>query len=346
MSTRVLASASALAALALTACIIGGTGTDTENGAKPADSTANGITARVTDGQGAALAGVALRLFDPGYRPDLGLEPADLVNNAPGTLVSDAQGKVRLSLKAAGKFVVEGSAGGKILFFDTLAVADPAQEASFTFRARATSAFQGKVRLASGMRIDSGWVFIQGTGRVSKVDPQGAYDLGTLPADVARMGLGVRFRSSPVAVLRAVSASSMNDSAGYACKEVPADSAARVALPAATVGADSQARLDSSQVAPALKACGTLERGTVINVASGSPVSNAPASPGVNLLVLQGAGTTGYTSPKTMDAVVVPLSQCVPGLGSETTTYSVDLRAAASGNDLVVGDVAQKCIAP
>ena len=79
----------AAAALCLAACIMGGTGTDTENGLTGKDKVnANdlkGISARVTDSLGAPLRGVSLRLFDPAFRPDSGLAPADVVaNNAEG----------------------------------------------------------------------------------------------------------------------------------------------------------------------------------------------------------------------------------------------------------------------
>jgi len=146
----------ALAALCLSACIIGGTGTDTENGmtnnSKNQDpNSLEGITARVTDSAGKPLAGVTLGLFDPAYRPDLGPAPEAVVANKPESLVSDTGGYVRLSLKAAGKYVVEGVSQGKTLFFDTLAVPDLQRSAIYTFRARAQFAFRGKVRLTSGL---------------------------------------------------------------------------------------------------------------------------------------------------------------------------------------------------
>jgi hypothetical protein len=347
--------AAAALATCFTACLLGGTGTDTENGIatdKTDPNALKGIAARVTDSLGKPLAGVALNLFDPAYRPDLGAVPEAMTTNQPGSLVSDTGGYVRLSLKAAGKFVVEGTWQGKTLFFDTLAVADLKQSAIYTFRARAASAFKGKVTLASGMRIDSGRVFIRGTGRTCPVDAAGGYDLGLLPADAARMGLGVRLVSSPVSVLKTIPVKgSMTDSlgtAGYVCRTLSADSAAKVVDSAASPAQmNSALKLDTAKVDSALKACGTLERGSVINYSGGQlPVVVGTTAPNVNLLVLSGSDSTPFTSPKSLDPVVVPLAECVPTAGKEATSYEVDVHAGAAANDLVVQDVEEKCLGP
>src|SRR4051812_8741343 len=136
----------------LSSCILGGTGTDTENGVsnKTDNQDPNkltGIAARVTDSLGRPLRGVVLRLFDPAYRPDLGTAPVAVATTPPESLVTDTGGYARITLKAAGKFVVEGMQQDKTLFFDTLAVADLKQSAIYTFRARASLTFRGKVKL-------------------------------------------------------------------------------------------------------------------------------------------------------------------------------------------------------
>jgi len=342
--------------ICLSACIIGGTGTDTENGVtdktNPDPNALQGISARVTDSTGKPLPGVTLSLFDPAYRPDLGLLPEAIASNKPESLVSDTGGYVRLTLNAAGKFVVEGVLQGRTLFFDTLAVPDLQRAAIYTFRARAQLAFRGKVKLASGLRIDSGRVFIRGTGRMAKVDSAGGYDLGLLPADAERMALGVRFVSSPVAVLSASpSPLSMTDTANrspYSCKQLSGDSAGKALTPAvAGQQAEVSSKLDTGVVNPALKSCGALQEGTVINVSDGkSSAGTAVSSQETSLLVLKGTDSTTYTSPKVLGPVVVPLAQCVPGAGTESTTYAVEVQQGAASGDLLVGDVSQKCLAP
>jgi hypothetical protein len=294
---------------------------------------------------------VSLAFFDPAYRPDLGMPPAPVVANPPESLISDTGGYVRLRLKAAGKFVVEGFSGGKTLFFDTLAVDDPRRSGIYPFRARPSRAFQGRVKLASGLRIDSGRVFLRGTGRAAKVDAGGAYDLGLLPADADRMALGVRFVSSPTKVLRAVPempASSVTDSMkppAYACQVLPTDSAAKPMAPATSgVPVSSSTPLDTAALATALKSCGQLEGGSVIEVTpvrtTGGTVPAAQATP---LLVLKGAESADITGPKILAPVVVPLGQCLPDLGKESTTYALVVQAGASSGDLVVGDLSQAC---
>ena len=347
----------AAACLCLSACIIGGTGTDTENGMtvnpNAGPNALEGIYARVTDSAGRPLAGVSLAFFDPAYRPDLGQSPEAVVANRADSLVSDTGGYVRLTLKAAGKFVVEGVSQGKTLFFDTLAVPDLQHAAIYPFRARASLAFKGKVKLTSGLRIDSGRVFIRGTGRMARVDSAGGYDLGLLPADAERMALGVRFVSSPVSVLRASPAPlSVVDTLGgsrYACKELTGDSAAKAANPMVlSPQVEPATKLDTALVNPALQSCGPLQAGTVINITNvKSPTgSTTPSSQGASLLVLKGPDSTNYTSPKVLAPVVAPVAQCVPALGTETTSYALDVEAGADSNDIVVEDLAKSCQAP
>jgi hypothetical protein len=339
-------------AVCLSSCLLGGTGTDTENGATPQEikdpNALSVIAARVTDSLGRPIRGVGLRLFDPAYRPDLGAAPAAVASTPPESLVTDTGGYARIALKAPGKFVVEGTQPGKTLFFDTLAVASLKQSAIYTFRARSSSAFKGKVKLASGMRIDSGRVFISGTGRVCAVDSAGAYDLGLLPADAGRMGLGVRLVSSPVTVLKAAPQSySSTDTIrfAYSCQALSPDSAAKTVDAGRGASEDPAApRLDSAQVDSALKACGTIARGSVINFyGRGAQGSAVPLSQSVNLLVLEG-GDNDKNGAKSSTPVVAPLADCVPAAGKEVTSYSLDVRSGSGSHDLIVGDVAEGCL--
>ncbi len=331
-----------LAALALagclSSCIIGGTGTDTENGVNENKSNSDpnaltGIAARVTDSLGRPLRGVALRLFDPAYRPDLGAAPGAVSVTPAESLVTDTGGYARIALKAPGKFVVEGIRNDQTLFFDTLAVADLKHSAIFTFRARAPLAFKGKVKLVSGMRVDTGRVFIRGTGRMCQVDSAGGYDLGLLPADAGRMGLGVRLVSAPVAVLNAIPIRSpatdttLRD--GYMCRTLTGDSADKAVDQARAVSEAPAAKVDTVAVDSALKACGAVARGSVISV-SGSAVSSdagVKTTQPVSILVLSTTGSSGYNTPKSTEPVLVPLSECAPAAGKETTTYAVDVQA-------------------
>src|SRR6185312_12457736 len=88
-------------------------------------------------------------------------------------------------------------AAGGDLFYDTLAVADSQGRADYTFRSQPPRNFQGTVRLASGLRVDSGVIFVRGTGKWARLAASGAYDLGSLPAEVALMSVGLRYSATP-----------------------------------------------------------------------------------------------------------------------------------------------------
>ncbi|HKP96478.1 MAG TPA: hypothetical protein VJ385_12040 [Fibrobacteria bacterium] len=343
-------------------CVLGGTGTDTENGIKDAENpdvvSITGVSARVVDGNGAPLKGVALHLYLPGFRPDSGLAPASLLADTAKALVSDSAGYVTIRLSAAGKFVVEGVSAGQTVFFDTLAVPSVTSSTLFTFRTRSVRGFKGKVKLASGMRIDSGSVFIRGTARHAKVDPAGGYDLGSLPEDVDRMAVGIRFVSSPTSVRQVTEVHNLpgvQDTSKfiYACKDVPKDSAEKIAVPAflAGGGADTLkplgASLDTSKVNSALKSCDSLPKGSVINVVSpaAGTSKNMPAGAGVPLLVVKDAvPVTSISGTHLNAAVVLPYAECVPEAGRETTSFDLQVRPEGAVSDLLIKDVADKCL--
>jgi hypothetical protein len=341
--------------ISMSGCVFGGTGTDTENGVTGEGNVKiSGVSARVVDGNGFPLKEVSLRLYLPGYRPDSGAAAPSLLASGAKAMTSDDSGYVTVQLAAAGKFVVEGVSAGQTVFFDTLAVPQTTSASLFTFRTRSVRAFKGKVKLASGMRVDSGVVFIRGTGRSAKVDAAGGYDLGVLPEDAGRMAVGLRFASSPIAVLQVTEATGgpvTTDTTKpfYTCKDLPKDSAAKVSSPfAATVSADSlkpsmMSKLDTAKVSSALHSCDTLAKGSVINVVS--PSAGTKANAGVPLLVVQDAvAVSNITGTYRSDAVVVPYAECVPTAGHESTSFDLQLQASAAGSDILIKDVAEKCL--
>jgi hypothetical protein len=351
-----------LACLCLGGCNIGGTGSDTENGVQPLTGERieiKGVSARVVDAEGKPLANVNLFLFAPEFRPDTGKAPASVMADTAKPPVTDSLGYVSLSLKAPGKFVVEGVLAGLTLFFDTLAVPDIKVATPFTFRVRATAAFAGKVKLVSGMRIDSGTVFIRGTSRKAGIDAAGNYNLGTLPADVARMAVGFRYAASPTYVQESkqVVIGPVSMIPVYDCKDVPEDSTARITKitvkDSAYAGADSvqtRSKEDSSRLNSALTACDSLPTGSVVNVvsryaapATGVPVDSAATGMPV-LVVVDEKHVSSVFGETTIPAQVIPYAECVPSAGQETTSYNLQLQPAGAGNDLLIKDVAAKCL--
>jgi hypothetical protein len=354
------------AALLLAGCIVGGTGTDTENGlnGKPGTGPVNvkltGITARVVDGAGAPIRGVSLELYLPAYRPDTAAARPNLFIASAQPSLSDSSGYVALPLLAAGKFVVEGRLDGETVFYDTLAVPDIKLSSLFTFRTRATRLYKGKVKLASGMRIDSGWVFIRGTARVVKLDVAGAYDLGSLPEDVGRMAVGMRFASSPTSVLQATAlrAVQLDSTANpdslklqYTCSDVPKDSAAKLVLSATqTPKPDTGAyasHVDTGKVSLALKSCDTLAKGSLVNVVGSgvtTTLSGVARQDSLALLVVNDARpVSAVNGMRVSEAVVIPYAACIPSAGLEHTTFALEL--LPSGDAILVQDVAESCLA-
>lgn len=353
-----LAGAAVLTALWLGGCIFGGTGSDTENGVAENNNTVEltGVTARVVDAEGKPLGNVNLFLFAPEYRPDAGKAPASVLEDTAKPPVTDSLGYVSLSLKAPGKFVVEGVSEGRTLFFDTLAVPDVKVAAPFTFRVRATAAFSGKVKLMSGMRIDSGTVFIRGTSRKALLDSAGNYNLGSLPADVARMAVGLRYSASPTYVQESkqVMNGPISMTPAYDCRDVPKDSTARIIevtdKTPAHAGADSvqtRSKDDSTKLNSALTACDSLPTGSVVNVVSRdvSVTTHTSDTTAVPVLVLvDEKQVTSVFGKTTLPAQVIPYAECVPSAGRETTSYDLQLQPAGAANNLLIKDVAAKCL--
>lgn len=350
LRSAALAALLASAAVLFWGCLFGGTGTDTENGVTGVigpDNTVQfkGVLVRVADAGGTPLKGVTLRLYLPGYRPDSGAAPDSLVHDAKD-LISDTAGFVTINLKAAGKFVIEGLASGQTVFYDTLAVPDVLSSTLFTFRTRTVRSFKGKVKLASGMRIDSGAVFLRGTARWARLGAAGDYDLGSLPEDVDRMALGLRFNSSPTSVQEVTEIFTPDTGKStFTCKDVPKDSSARIAETPSyqEVGATAAPKLDTSKVNSALKSCDTLPKGSVINVVP-TGAANKRDSAGVPLLVVQNSVPVSAVNGTHLNAaLVVPYAECVPSAGREKTSFEAQILAMG---DILVKDVADKCLAP
>lgn len=372
-----LRAAAGLFAALLMSCI-GGTGTDTENGvATNKDGAlhgATGLVARVVDAEGRPLPGVLLALHTPDFRPDSGAAPS-LVFDPAKPLVSDSLGYVRIDLLNPGRYVAEGRLAGSILFFDTLAIADLKVLTVDTLQARPGIPVTGRVRLESGLTVDSGRVFIRGTAIHAKLDTAGAYDLGALPADVGRMAIGIRYRASVrearIAEQKSVAGTVDTVKFGtgdtvkpvFTCREVSVDSAARlssrsafdkgqnVVAGAPSFGSGDTVKLDTARMSAVNRSCDSLYGGTVIAVRS-QPLAGVLTGPvkqdtlTINLIAVGGALTPGAAVPAdvlTGTQTLVPLYGCVAPPGTDNTTYVLSLVPTASGNDLFVGDVDDKC---
>lgn len=359
-----------IAGLLLAACI-GGTGTDTDNGVELVDKgrghlTGDGTVARVVDAGGNPLAGVALALHRPDFHPDSGVA-ADLVLDSVKTPVTDSSGYARFHLIQPGRYVVEGSRGGAVLFFDTLAVGDVKTLAAYTFIARPGGLVQGRVRLASGLKVVSGSIFVRGTSRRSALDSTGGYDLGTLPLNVGLMSIGVTYRAIAVEArvaelkdtARGSQVSPTAAKPAFTCREVAVDSAARLTTSAGpeksvdtfgnpTFHSADTVKLDTAKVNAVGRSCDSLPGGTVIAVripAPGSETKVVRDSTTTNLIAVDPAN--GYALPAAgllPPAKLVPLNGCVANPGTVTTTYEVRLQPTASGADLHVGDIADRCL--
>src|SRR5690606_11283828 len=220
--------------------------------------------------------------------------------------------------------------------------------------------FAGKVRLASGMRIDSGTVFIRGTDRWAKVDPAGHYDLGLLPVDAGRMAIGLRYAASPTGV-REVTQTDTSEglvSVGvpvpppvYACTDLEGASAkaalsgSRAPVGGAEGGGDTES--NTPKVDAAVHSCDSLASGTVVKVnplESDSPVTGEKRDSLAIAVIVINETTTGYASLSAPR--IVSYAECVAAAGGEQTLFGAQVRASAQGNDLLIGDIADKCLSP
>lgn len=367
-SHRFLSACAGLLAACLLGACIGGTGTDTDNGFDPDDKgplTGTGTAARVVDADGNPLAGVTLALHRPDFHPDSSVA-MDLVLDSVKHPVTDASGYVRFNLIHPGRYVVEGLRGGDVILFDTLSVADVKALTAYTFIARPGGDVAGRVRLASGLKVVSGSIFIRGTSRRSDIDSAGGYDLGSLPMNAGLMSIGLTYRAIAVEarVAEQKDTAKVVSVAGakpdFTCREVAVDSAAsltplsssmersRDSLGNPTFIASDTVKLDTGRVNAVSRSCVSLEGGTVIAVrtpAPGNDVTQSKDSTTTNLIAVDPAN--GYALPTAgllPTAKLVPLNGCVANPGTVATTYEVRLQPTASGTDVHVGDIADQCL--
>jgi hypothetical protein len=355
------------AALLIASCI-GGTGTDTENGVTGLEGFKTGTATRVVDAGGRPLAGVEIVLREPGFRPDSGA-PGDLVVDPGKPMVSNDSGYVTFHLLAPGKYVVEARRDGASLLFDTLAVSDVHAPTLVTYRARATSPLQGRVRLGSGLKVDSGTVFIRGTSRRASLGADGGYDLGLLPGDVDRMAIGLAYRASlreaRIAEQSRISKTADTGLIGprnpdtaapvFTCRVATADSAARFTdarTPPASSGFPSASadslKLDTARLAAVGRSCDSLPSGTLVAIGTVRTDEATPtgvkATDGAVVEYIAVDGSPAVPLQGDTATVLVPLKGCVAAPGTAVTTYSLSFRPTPSGTDLYVGDVDAGCL--
>jgi len=168
---------------------MGGTGTDTENGL------GINVNARVMDSEGRPLSGVEIIVHSADFRPDA--DPRENLFVDTGALRTNFLGVSNLAFLDTGHYVVEGRWVGMSVFFDTISVKLTDNKSLRVFTPHAPSPVSGKVQLLSGFRIDTGLVFLRGTGRLSTIHKDGSYDFGLLPPDAFSLAIGVRFTARP-----------------------------------------------------------------------------------------------------------------------------------------------------
>lgn len=167
----------AMMTCALWGCM-GGTGTDTENGVY--------VSAQVVDSSGDPVRNVELSVLELGAR-------ADSVVNDPvwqdetTRLTTDNTGTAFFTLKKGGTYMTSGKRGDSVVFIDTLRVRTPDDGTtggglgSPQFLVESPVRATGRIRMLSGLEVDSGQVMLRGTRITSNVGDSGAYNLGWLP---------------------------------------------------------------------------------------------------------------------------------------------------------------------
>lgn len=170
-----------LLGVAATACALygcmGGTGTDTENGVY--------VSAQVVDSSGEPVANVDVSILDLSARID-STQSSPLYQDV--MLTTDDSGRVNFFLKKNGSYMAAGKRGDSVLFIDTLKTKVPSGTphspgglGNPTFLVETPVAAKGKVRMASGLQVDTGRVILRGTKLMSSLKDSGTYDLGWLP---------------------------------------------------------------------------------------------------------------------------------------------------------------------
>src|SRR5690606_29545570 len=185
---------SAFALSALLGGCLGGTGTDTENGLR--------ITTRVVDESQNPIAGVTLSVMDMRSRTDSLASSPLLRPDKP--IVTDQDGIASFYLKDGGDFIASGRRGDSVIFIDTIrAPRDPGSGTLLpgfgnqVFTREPPVRGNGRVRLLSGQRADSGRVYVLGTSLLAVLDTAGGYDLSWVPAATERMKVAVVYAADP-----------------------------------------------------------------------------------------------------------------------------------------------------
>jgi len=179
----------AAAACALYGCM-GGTGTDTENGVY--------VSAQVVDSSGEPVANVDVSILDLSARID-STQSSPLYQDA--MLTTDDSGRVNFFLKKNGAYMAAGKRGDSVLFIDTLKTKvptgtpqNPGGLGNPTFLVETPIAAKGKVRMNSGLQIDTGRVMLRGTKLISGLKDSGSYDLGWLPPGAQKTAVTIVYQ--------------------------------------------------------------------------------------------------------------------------------------------------------
>jgi hypothetical protein len=180
----------ALSAYALLGCM-GGTGTDTENGVY--------VSAQVVDADSNPVRNVDISVLDLQARSDSsGNSP---LYDTSAMLTTNESGRVFFFLKKNGTYMAAGKRGDSVLFIDTLRTKAPTQVPGSpgglgnpTFMVETPVRANGKVRLNSGLVVDTGRVMLRGTKIISSLRDSGSYDLGWLPSTAQKTSVTIVYK--------------------------------------------------------------------------------------------------------------------------------------------------------
>jgi len=111
-----------------------------------------------------------------------------------GELRTDSTGSVTFTVKHAGRYMAQGTRGDTVLVLDTLNASKPD---TLVFKASSVVKLQGKIRLYSGYRVDTGVVFLRGSSLLARVSHEGDFDLGYVPVSAAKLTVGTRYSARP-----------------------------------------------------------------------------------------------------------------------------------------------------
>lgn len=182
----------AVAACVLWGCM-GGTATDTENGVY--------VSAQVINASGTPVRNVELNVLELAARVD------SAVNDPVGyektvNLTTDSTGIAHFYLKKGGTYMTSGKKGDSVVFIDTLRVKVPSAPSvnidgglgNPQFLVESPVPATGRVRMYSGLVVDSGQVLLRGTKITATLGDSGTYNLGWLPQSVQKTVVTITYR--------------------------------------------------------------------------------------------------------------------------------------------------------